>query len=150
MQALVKALGEFPQFNATFDDEAGVIHQHAGVHVGIATQTVPGPTLTPGVWSHVALSIAREGVRTSPKSGEAWWLLAEATSETDDVREAPALVMAEALLAHQRKAYERSVQNVIGPMRTTSAASDAAQQVGVGPVQIDAVPIHVAFFPSFG
>lgn len=34
----------------------------------------------------VALSIAREGVRSSPKSGEAWWLLAEALSETSDVR----------------------------------------------------------------
>lgn len=34
----------------------------------------------------VALSIAREGVRVSPKSGEAWWLLAETTSETADTR----------------------------------------------------------------
>jgi 2-oxoisovalerate dehydrogenase E2 component (dihydrolipoyl transacylase) len=38
----VKGLAEFPQFNATFDDEAGVIHQHEGVHIGIATQTDKG------------------------------------------------------------------------------------------------------------
>ena len=28
--------------NALFDDEAGIVHQHAGVHIGIATQTPAG------------------------------------------------------------------------------------------------------------
>jgi len=40
--ALVKALPRFPQINARFDDEAGVVHRHAAVHVGIATQTANG------------------------------------------------------------------------------------------------------------
>lgn len=42
MRALVQALPAFPQINATFDDEAGVVHRHAAVHIGIATQTEAG------------------------------------------------------------------------------------------------------------
>lgn len=42
MRAMVKALAEQPNLNALFDDEAGVVHQHAGIHLGIATQTTGG------------------------------------------------------------------------------------------------------------
>jgi 2-oxoisovalerate dehydrogenase E2 component (dihydrolipoyl transacylase) len=42
MRAMVKAIGEFPQFNAHFDDEAGIVHRHGGVHIGIAAQTPSG------------------------------------------------------------------------------------------------------------
>ena len=42
MRALVQALPAFPQINATFDDEAGVVTRHAAVHIGIATQTEAG------------------------------------------------------------------------------------------------------------
>ncbi len=42
IQALVRALPQFPQINATFDDEAGVVRHYAPVHVGIATQTDNG------------------------------------------------------------------------------------------------------------
>jgi 2-oxoisovalerate dehydrogenase E2 component (dihydrolipoyl transacylase) len=42
MQALVKAVADFPQMNALYDDEAEVIERHAGVHIGIATQTPSG------------------------------------------------------------------------------------------------------------
>ncbi len=42
MRAMVKAIGEQPHLNAIFDDEAGVIHQHGGVHIGIAAQTPNG------------------------------------------------------------------------------------------------------------
>jgi len=42
MRALVKALAEQPNLNALFDDEAGIVHQHAGIHIGIATQTPTG------------------------------------------------------------------------------------------------------------
>jgi 2-oxoisovalerate dehydrogenase E2 component (dihydrolipoyl transacylase) len=42
MRAMVKAIAEQPQLNALFDDEAGVIHQHGGVHIGIAAQTGNG------------------------------------------------------------------------------------------------------------
>ena len=42
MRAMVKAIAEQPQLNSLFDDEAGVIHQHGGVHIGIAAQTPAG------------------------------------------------------------------------------------------------------------
>ena len=42
MRAMVQAVAEQPHLNALFDDEAGVLHQHAGVHIGIATQTPSG------------------------------------------------------------------------------------------------------------
>jgi len=42
MRAMVKAIAEQPNLNALFDDEAGVLHQHAGVHIGIAAQTPAG------------------------------------------------------------------------------------------------------------
>jgi 2-oxoisovalerate dehydrogenase E2 component (dihydrolipoyl transacylase) len=48
MQALVRAVADFPQMNALYDDEAGVIRRHGGVHIGIATQT-PGGLVVPVV-----------------------------------------------------------------------------------------------------
>ncbi|MGB7306669.1 MAG: dihydrolipoamide acetyltransferase family protein [Burkholderiaceae bacterium] len=42
IRAMVRAVAEQPQVNAVFDDDAGVIHQHGGVHVGMATQTDAG------------------------------------------------------------------------------------------------------------
>jgi 2-oxoisovalerate dehydrogenase E2 component (dihydrolipoyl transacylase) len=40
--ALIRALREFPQCNATYDNERNVIVQHGAVHLGIATQTGDG------------------------------------------------------------------------------------------------------------
>jgi 2-oxoisovalerate dehydrogenase E2 component (dihydrolipoyl transacylase) len=42
MRALVSAIAKQPRLNSLFDDEAGIIHQHAGVHIGVATQTSAG------------------------------------------------------------------------------------------------------------
>ncbi|MCV0397787.1 MAG: 2-oxo acid dehydrogenase subunit E2 [Rhizobiaceae bacterium] len=42
MRAIVRAVAEQPALNATFDDEAGVVHRHAPVHIGIAAQTPAG------------------------------------------------------------------------------------------------------------
>jgi 2-oxoisovalerate dehydrogenase E2 component (dihydrolipoyl transacylase) len=42
MRAMVRAIADQPHLNALFDDEAGVLHQHAGVHIGVATQTPSG------------------------------------------------------------------------------------------------------------
>ncbi|MEO4001525.1 dihydrolipoamide acetyltransferase family protein [Mesorhizobium sp. CAU 1732] len=42
MRAMVRAIGEQPQLNAHFDDDAGVIHRHGGIHIGIAAQTPSG------------------------------------------------------------------------------------------------------------
>jgi 2-oxoisovalerate dehydrogenase E2 component (dihydrolipoyl transacylase) len=42
MRAMASAIAKQPRLNALFDDEAGVIHQHAGVHIGVAAQTSAG------------------------------------------------------------------------------------------------------------
>lgn len=41
-RAMVLALRDFPQINARYDDEAGVVTRYAGVHLGVATQTDGG------------------------------------------------------------------------------------------------------------
>jgi 2-oxoisovalerate dehydrogenase E2 component (dihydrolipoyl transacylase) len=42
VRAMVLAVREFPQINARFDDEVGVVTRHGAVHLGIATQTGNG------------------------------------------------------------------------------------------------------------
>ena len=42
MRAMVKAIAEQPHLNSIFDDEAGVVHQHGGCHIGVAAQTPNG------------------------------------------------------------------------------------------------------------
>jgi 2-oxoisovalerate dehydrogenase E2 component (dihydrolipoyl transacylase) len=42
IRAIVLAVREFPQVNARFDDETGVLTQYDAVHAGIATQTDEG------------------------------------------------------------------------------------------------------------
>ncbi|MBK8545360.1 MAG: 2-oxo acid dehydrogenase subunit E2 [Caulobacteraceae bacterium] len=42
MRALVMALPDFPQINARYDDEQGVVYRHENVDIGIATQTDNG------------------------------------------------------------------------------------------------------------
>jgi 2-oxoisovalerate dehydrogenase E2 component (dihydrolipoyl transacylase) len=78
MRAMVRAIADQPKLNALFDDEEGVIHQHAGVHIGIATQT-PAGLLVPvvrhaeslDVWD-CAVEIARlaEAARTGNATRE--------------------------------------------------------------------------------
>ncbi|MDY0308575.1 MAG: dihydrolipoamide acetyltransferase family protein [Castellaniella sp.] len=41
-RAMVLALREFPQINARYDDEAGVVTQYGAVHLGVAAQTPSG------------------------------------------------------------------------------------------------------------
>jgi 2-oxoisovalerate dehydrogenase E2 component (dihydrolipoyl transacylase) len=42
MRAMVVAIGDFPQMNARYDDDSGVVSRHRSVHLGIATQTPKG------------------------------------------------------------------------------------------------------------
>jgi 2-oxoisovalerate dehydrogenase E2 component (dihydrolipoyl transacylase) len=42
MLALVRAVADFPEVNALYDDEAETVERHGGVHIGIATQTPSG------------------------------------------------------------------------------------------------------------
>jgi 2-oxoisovalerate dehydrogenase E2 component (dihydrolipoyl transacylase) len=41
-RAIVLGVREFPQINARFDDQAGIVTRHGAVHIGIATQTDAG------------------------------------------------------------------------------------------------------------
>ena len=41
-RAVITAVGEFPQMNARFKDDDGVVERHRAVHLGIATQTAKG------------------------------------------------------------------------------------------------------------
>jgi 2-oxoisovalerate dehydrogenase E2 component (dihydrolipoyl transacylase) len=76
MQALVKAIVDFPEMNALYDDEAETIDRDGGVHIGIATQTDAG-LLVPvvrhcearGLWEFAAevrrlSEAARQGTAT--------------------------------------------------------------------------------------
>ncbi|OFX02302.1 MAG: branched-chain alpha-keto acid dehydrogenase subunit E2, partial [Alphaproteobacteria bacterium RIFCSPHIGHO2_12_FULL_63_12] len=42
MRAMAKAIEDQPQVNSLFDDEAGVVRQYGGVHIGVAAQTDGG------------------------------------------------------------------------------------------------------------
>lgn len=42
MQAVVKLRADFPNVNARYDDEAGILRAYDAVHIGIATQTANG------------------------------------------------------------------------------------------------------------
>ncbi len=75
MRAIARLQSEFPQVNARYDDEAGVLHAHEGVHIGIATQT-PGGLMVPVVRHVEALDLwacARELTRvtTAARDGSA-------------------------------------------------------------------------------
>jgi 2-oxoisovalerate dehydrogenase E2 component (dihydrolipoyl transacylase) len=42
IRAIVGAVARHPQVNARFEDEAGILHRHQAVHVGVATETPAG------------------------------------------------------------------------------------------------------------
>jgi 2-oxoisovalerate dehydrogenase E2 component (dihydrolipoyl transacylase) len=42
VRAIVQAVVRYPQCNALFDDQAGIVRRHRAVHVGVATQTPSG------------------------------------------------------------------------------------------------------------
>jgi 2-oxoisovalerate dehydrogenase E2 component (dihydrolipoyl transacylase) len=72
MRAVVLAAPRWPQINATFDDEAGVVHRHAAVHIGVAAQT-PDGLLVPVVRHAETLdlwSAARELARLAAAARE--------------------------------------------------------------------------------
>lgn len=75
MCALVRLVPEFPQLNAHYDDEAGVLRSYEAVHLGIATQSDSG-LLVPVVHHAEALDLwgcARELLRvtTAARGGRA-------------------------------------------------------------------------------
>jgi 2-oxoisovalerate dehydrogenase E2 component (dihydrolipoyl transacylase) len=75
VRAVIRAIADFPQVNARFDDEAGVLTLHEAVHLGVATQTEAGlmvPVLrqaqTLDLWACTA-AIAR--LAASARAGKA-------------------------------------------------------------------------------
>jgi 2-oxoisovalerate dehydrogenase E2 component (dihydrolipoyl transacylase) len=75
VRAVVRAVAGFPQVNARFDDEAGVLTLHEAVHLGVATQTDAGlvvPVLrqaqTLDIW---ACSAAIAQLAASARAGKA-------------------------------------------------------------------------------
>lgn len=70
MRALVKVLPEFPQINARFDDEAGVVHRFHPVHIGIATQTANG-LIVPVVKHAEAMDVWQAATEVARVSGAA-------------------------------------------------------------------------------
>jgi 2-oxoisovalerate dehydrogenase E2 component (dihydrolipoyl transacylase) len=82
--ALIQAIIDHPEVNATFDDEAGVLTTYRAVHVGIATQTASGlmvPVVrnahTRDLWQQAA---ELERVTAAARSGSA--LRAELSGST--------------------------------------------------------------------
>jgi 2-oxoisovalerate dehydrogenase E2 component (dihydrolipoyl transacylase) len=56
MRAIVNAAALHPQVNARYDDEAGMLHRHRAVNIGVATQTEAG-LLVPVVHHAEALDL---------------------------------------------------------------------------------------------
>ena len=73
--ALIRALKEFPQCNATYDKERNMILQHGAVHLGVATQTPDGlkVPVVQNAESRTLESLAAEirRVTTAAKDGSA-------------------------------------------------------------------------------
>ena len=77
IRAIVRAVADFPQVNARFDDEAGVLTLYDAVHLGVATQTDGGlmvPVLrqaqTLNLWD-CSLAIAATGRQGARRQGHA-------------------------------------------------------------------------------
>ena len=84
MQAVVKAVADFPEMNALFDDEAETVERHGGVHIGVATQTLAG-LLVPVVRHCEALGLwdfAAEILRLSEAARQGTASRAELTGST--------------------------------------------------------------------
>jgi 2-oxoisovalerate dehydrogenase E2 component (dihydrolipoyl transacylase) len=84
MQAVVKAVADFPEMNALYDDEAETIERHGGVHIGVATQTELG-LMVPVVRHCEALSLwelAAEAQRLSEAARQGHATRAELTGST--------------------------------------------------------------------
>ena len=84
MKALVKAIVDFPEMNALYDDEAETLERHGGVHIGIATQT-PAGLMVPVVRHCKSLSLwdcAAEVLRLAEAAREGRATRAELTGST--------------------------------------------------------------------
>ena len=84
MRAIVVSINDFPQMNARYDDDAGVVHRHRAVHLGVATQTAKGlmvPVVTHAEGRDLR-SCADEVARLSTAARDNKITLAELTGST--------------------------------------------------------------------
>jgi 2-oxoisovalerate dehydrogenase E2 component (dihydrolipoyl transacylase) len=84
MRAVVAAIRDFPQMNARYDDEEGVVHRHHAIHLGVATQTAKG-LMVPVVMhaeSRDLWACAEEVTRLSIAARENAITIAELTGST--------------------------------------------------------------------
>ena len=84
VQALVKAIRKFPQCNAIYDEEKGVVFRHQAVHVGISTQTDDG-LMVPVIKHAESLDVwntANELVRVTSAAREKTATVEELTGST--------------------------------------------------------------------
>jgi 2-oxoisovalerate dehydrogenase E2 component (dihydrolipoyl transacylase) len=84
MRAVVVATGDFPQMNARYDDDAGIVRRHRAVHLGVATQTAKGlmvPVVTHAEGRDLR-SCADEVARLSTAARDNKITLAELTGST--------------------------------------------------------------------
>ena len=82
--ALCKALPSYPQINARYDDEAGVVRRYRAVHLGMATQT-PNGLIVPVIRHaemHDVWSLAGEITRLAKATREGKALASELSGST--------------------------------------------------------------------
>ncbi|MFZ2736859.1 MAG: dihydrolipoamide acetyltransferase family protein [Burkholderiaceae bacterium] len=70
LRALVPAVGRFPDINARFDDENGVLIRYSSIHLGIATQTEAG-LLVPVLRNAEALDVWASAAEVARLAGAA-------------------------------------------------------------------------------
>ena len=114
MRALVRLIPDFPQVNSRYDEEAGILRSHEGVHIGIATQTAGG-LMVPVVRHAEARDLwdcARELVRVTSAARDGSATREELTNSTITLTSLGALggIAATPLINHPEVA-------IIGPNR---------------------------------
>ena len=84
IRALCRALPKYPQINARFDDEAGIVRRYSAVHLGMATQT-PNGLIVPVIrdaHTYDVWSLAGEITRLSKATREGKALASELSGST--------------------------------------------------------------------
>ena len=70
MRAMVLAVCDFPQMNARFDDDAGIVTRYGAVHIGVATQTEVG-LMVPVIKHAEALDLWQSAVAVTQQADTA-------------------------------------------------------------------------------
>ncbi len=93
IHAVVVAIDDFPQMNARYDDDGGVVNRHGSVHLGVAAQTPKG-LMVPVIKNAEALGLwetAEEVTRLSTAARDHTITIAELSGSTITVTSLGAL-----------------------------------------------------------